>query len=380
MKRTIFSPASLAAAAYFLVVGLIMGGWAAEIPLAKERLGGGDGLFGTALLSIAAGAIAAMPLAGALINRFGSRRLVSVAGFAYCTVYIGTSLVETLLSFMLCGLAFGAALGLTDVAMNTQGLAIERRAHTPIMSALHGMYSVGGLLGALIGGALIGWLGATGQALVMSLACFVILLVARSFLLPAGIDKGLSETHFALPTKATLGLGLLCFLTLLIEGALTDWSGLYLQHDLAVDAGSAAAGFGLFSGGMAVSRFLGDRMRLIVGSVYMVRSSALLAFIGLIGALQTPNPLVAVAMLALAGIGIGNLAPILFAGGGRMEPSAPGRGIAAVTTLGYTGMLSGPPLIGFLADGVGLHLALWSLAAMAFIVMASARMVEALDR
>ena len=380
MKQTNFTAASVAVAGYFFVVGLIMGGWAAEIPIAKEQLGGGDGLFGTALLSIAAGAIVAMPLAGALINRFGSRLLVTVAGFVYCAAYLGPVMATNLPVFMLCGFAFGAAMGLTDVAMNTQGLAIERLARKPLMSRLHGMYSAGCLLGAFIGGALIDGVGDTGQAMTMSFAGLVLLLVARPFLLPAGIDKGLSTTHFGLPTRATLGLGILCFMTLLIEGAFTDWSGIYLQHYQALDTGSAAAGFGLFSGGMALSRFLGDRVRIIIGSVHLVRSSALLTFIGLIGALQAPDPLLAISMFALAGIGIGNLAPILFAGGGRLEPKAPGRGIAAVTTLGYAGLLIGPPMIGFLADGVSLQLALWSLAVMSFIVMAGASKVEALDR
>lgn len=379
MNRSTNRSASAAVSAYFLAVGLIMGGWAAEIPVAKMRLGGGAGLFGSALLSIAAGAIIAMPLGGALINRFGSRMIVSLAGLAYCLLYLGPVLAPTLPLFMLCGFAFGAALGLTDVAMNTQGLAIERLARKPLMSRLHGMYSVGCLLGAFSGGALIESMGNVVQAIVLILVCLAILFLAHRFLLPAGVDKGLSTTHFALPTRATLGLGALCFMTLLVEGAFTDWSGIYLQHDLAVDTGAAAAGFGLFSGGMALSRFLGDRIRTLIGSVHMVRSSALMTFVGLIGALQTPDPLLAIAMFAIAGIGIGNLAPILFAGGGRMEPKAPGRGIAAVTTLGYSGMLAGPPLIGFLADGVGLKLALWSMAVMMFIVMAGARMVEKLD-
>ena len=379
MKPINLTAASAAVAAYFFVVGLIMGGWAAAIPIAKAQLGGGAGLFGTALLSIAAGAIVAMPLGGALINRFGSRLVVSLSGLAYCVFYFGPILAPNLPLFILGGLAFGAAIGLTDVAMNTQGLAIERLARKPLMSRLHGMYSIGCLLGAFSGGALIESMGNFAQAAVLILFCLAILLIAHRFLLPSGVDKGLSTTHFALPTRATLGLGALCFMTLLVEGAFTDWSGIYLQHDLAVDTGAAAAGFGLFSGGMAISRFLGDRVRTLIGSVHMVRSSALMTFIGLIGALQTPDPLLAIAMFAIAGIGIGNLAPILFAGGGRMEPQAPSRGIAAVTTLGYSGMLAGPPLIGFLADGVGLKLALWSLAVMMFIVMAGARMVEKLD-
>jgi len=379
MNRTHFTSASAAVSAYFLVVGLIMGAWAAEIPVAKLRLGGGAGLFGAALLFIAAGAIMAMPLGGALINRFGSRLMVTLSGLAYCVLYMGPVLAPTLPLFMVCGFAFGAALGLTDVAMNTQGLAIERLARKPLMSRLHGMYSVGCLLGAFSGGVLIESMGNIAQVAVLILVCLAILWIASRFLLPGAVDKGLSTSHFALPTRATLGLGALCFMTLLVEGAFTDWSGIYLHHELAVDTGAAAAGFGLFSGGMAISRFLGDRVRTLIGSVHMVRSSALLTFVGLIGALQAQDPLLAVGMFALAGIGIGNLAPILFAGGGRMEPKAPGRGIAAVTTLGYSGMLAGPPLIGFLADGVGLKLALWSLAVMMFIVMAGARMVEKLD-
>jgi len=379
MKDLGLQRAGQATAAYFFVVGIIIGAWASEIPSVKEQLGEGTGLFGAALLSIAGGAIVAMPLAGALINRFGSRPIMGVAGLACCLFYPAPVLASSLPVFLLGGFGLGATLGLTDVAMNTQGLAVEHRQSRPLMSRLHGMYSLGGLFGAFAGGTVVNIFGSAAQALLSSILSMLVLLLAYPYLLPAQVDKGLSTTHFGWPTWQTVGLGILCFLALMGEGAFVDWSGLFLSQRFQVDAGTAASGFALFSGGMALSRFGGDQLRTVIGAVALVRFSALLTAGGVAASLLVSNATLAITMFVFAGIGIGNLAPLLFAGGGRLEPMAPARGIAAVTTLGYLGLLAGPPLIGIIAEFVGLGSALWIIAASAIIIALGAGTVRGLD-
>jgi hypothetical protein len=212
-----------------------------------------------------------------------------------------------------------------------------------------------------------------------SVFCLLLLLGALPALLPNDVDKGLSGTSFAWPTRATIGLGLLCFLALMTEGSVIDWSGIMLRGRFALDAATAALGYAFFSAGMAVSRFTGDALRTGLGSVTVIRASATLSAMGIAGAVTLPWAPLAIACFALAGIGVGNLVPILFAGGGRLEPDAPGRGIAAVTSLGYAGFLAGPPLIGFAAEAANLPAAFGLIVIATLVIAASAALARSAD-
>jgi MFS family permease len=239
---------------------------------------------------------------------------------------------------------------------------------------------LGGLLGAFVGGLLVRQYGGLTQAVMMTGLGLVILVAMRPFLLSSQVDKGLSASHFGWPTRASLVLGLLCFLALMAEGAVIDWSAIYLQQRFLLDAGSAALGYALFSGGMAFSRFAGDYLRAKAGSVKLVRWSAVMMALGMAGALLSNHPWLAIAVLVFTGIGIGNIAPVLFAGGGKLEPHAPARGIAAVVSLGYAGFLFGPPLIGITAEWTGLQLALWLIVLAGLAIAWGSRAVAKLDQ
>jgi MFS family permease len=217
------------------------------------------------------------------------------------------------------------------------------------------------------------------QLLVISGLAAVGFLFSSRFLLSADVDKGLSGSHFAWPTKATIGLGLLCFLALMIEGSVADWAAIMMQGRFAIEASIAAMAFGFYQGGMAVSRFTGDMLRQRFGAVPMVFWSALLTAAGTAAALMLPSVPLSLLAFTIAGIGIGNVAPVLFAGGGRLEPDAPGRGIAAVTSLGYSGFLAGPPLIGIAAEFSNLQWALGLTVLAALIIAVFARMVQSAD-
>ncbi len=209
--------------------------------------------------------------------------------------------------------------------------------------------------------------------------CAIGLLLAARYFLPANVDKGLSGSHFAWPTKATIGLGGLCFLALMIEGSVADWGAIMLQGRFVTDAAFAAMAFGFYQTGMAVSRFSGDMLRQKFGAVPMVFWSALLTAAGTGAALVLPSIPLALIAFAIGGIGIGNVAPVLFAGGGRLEPDAPGRGIAAVTSMGYSGFLAGPPLIGLAAEVTNLQWGLGLTVLAALIIATFARMVKSAD-
>jgi MFS family permease len=379
MKLNTPAQACWATFTLFLLHGIMVGSWVPHIPLAKERLDVGPAVFGLALLAIAAGAVTAMPLTGAMINRYGSARVALVAGVFFCLAFSGPVLSPTLLPFVILGYLLGAFIGSMDVAMNAHGIAVERALKRPIMSMLHGGFSIGGMVGAFLGAWAMKHVGEFTHIALAGAACLVLLFVSVQFLLPRSIDKGLSDTHFGWPTKATIGLGLLCFLALMAEGSVLDWSAIYFTAEFKVDAGTAGLAYAFFSGGMAASRFTGDWLRLKFGAVHMVVASALLTAISIALAVSVSSFLTAVIAFTFAGIGIGNVAPVLFAGGGRLEPEAPGRGIAAVTTLGYAGFLAGPPLIGFAAQLTSLAQAFWLIVAASLVIAVFGSRVRAAD-
>lgn len=336
-------------------------------------------MFGVALLALAGGAVCAMPVAGVLINRFGSATLTTITGLLFCLTFLGPVTAPSLFTFVLAGFVMGMTIGSMDVSMNAHGIAVEKALKRPTMSMLHAGFSIGGTIGAFVGAALLEVFGAAAQALVVATVCAAIQIAASRFYLAADVDKGLSGSHFAWPTRATIGLGLLCFLALMIEGSILDWAAIMMREKFLIDAGFAALGFGFYQAGMAVARLTGDWIRLRAGAVRMVLWSALLAAAGTALALSAPSPYLALVAFVFAGLGLGNIAPVLFAGGGRLEPDAPGRGIAAVTTLGYSGFLLGPPLIGFLAQVSSVATALFLTVFAALIIAVFARSVRAAD-
>ncbi len=379
MTQTSPVRARWAVGAIFFLHGSIWGSWVPHLPLAKERLDVGPGLFGLLLLMIAAGAVTAMPIAGALINRYGSARVTAVTGVLFSLLFLGPVLSSTISMFVVTGFLFGAATGSMDVAMNAHGIAVEKALRRPTLSIFHGFFSLGGMMGAFLG-ALALKFGSEGLHVTLaSLTCLAALLAAFRYMLPAGTDKGLSGANFAWPTRATVGLGLLAFLVLMAEGSVVDWSAILMRESFRLDASSAAMAYGFFSAGMTAARLAGDWLRLKLGAVHLVRWSALIACGSITLAVAVDWADLSILAFGFAGLGLGNIAPILFAGGGRLEPSAPGRGIAAVTTLGYAGFLAGPPLIGFLAEATGLPASFGLIAAAILVIAVFAPAVRTSD-
>jgi MFS family permease len=372
-------PAKTGVALMFFMHGILTGGWVPHIPLAKQELGVGTGVFGWLLLAMAAGAVAAMPVAGAMINRFGSAAVCRASGVLFCIGLVLPVWASTPIGLAVALALFGAAQGSFDVAMNAHGIAVEGRLKRAVMSSFHGWFSVGAAIGAAIGSWLIAAIGEVPHAAATAAAALALLALASVRLLPAAVDQGLSGSHFGWPTRATVGLGALCFLALMIEGAMLDWTAIHLRSSLGAPVAIAGWGFAAFSTGMAVTRFLGDGLRMRFGAVRLVGGSAAALALSLAIAIALPVPLLAIAAFAIAGLAIGNLAPVLFAGGARLEPDAPGRGIAAVTTMGYTGFLVGPPLIGMVAEPLGLQLALGITVLGAAVIALGARAARASD-
>jgi hypothetical protein len=347
-----------AVAAIFFSNGSIVGTWAAHIPVSAERLDISHSVLGIALLMMALGALIAMPLGGMAIGRFGSAAMTRMSAIALCAAFPLPLIAPDPVTFMVALFIFGAFNGVLDVSMNAHGVLVEGRLARPVMSSFHGMWSLGGLAGAGFAAALLPLMPALAQAFLALAICTAIAVAALFFLLPSAADGSAGGPAFALPNRLTLTLGVLCFLCMMAEGAITDWAALHLKGTFALGAGPAATGFAAFSAAMAASRFGGDWLRGHIGAVALVRGSALLAAAGLSVALLVPAPVVAIAGYAIVGLGLGNLVPIFFGAAGRIPGERPGTAIAAVATVGYTGFLVGPPVIGFIADATALTTAL----------------------
>lgn len=372
--------AQLAVAGVFFVNGFIMGSWAPHVALIRERLELSPAVLGLVLLAMAGGAVLAMPLTAPLITRFGSAAVTHVMAVSNCLALALPILAPSIGLLVLALAVFGATVGAVDVAMNAQGVAVEKRLPRPTMSALHGSWSLGGLAGAASAGGLLSIWPVGAHISVVSTLGFVAILLAGRYLLQR-VDVGAPGAwRVAFPRGLALGLGALAFLVLLGEGAILDWSAVYLRAGLSTDTATAAMGFAAFSGAMALARFGGDRLRSRVGAVRLVRVSAALAAIGLGAGLAAGNPTAAIIGFAAAGLGFANLVPILFSAAGRLPGQTPGVGIAAVATLGYAGFLAGPPLIGFVASMSNITVGLAVIPASCLIVALAASIAGVADR
>src|SRR5918993_5364522 len=360
----------LAVLGVFFVNGLVIGTWVVRIPAIKERLGLGDGLLGVALLGAAVGALIAMPLVGALVSHFGSRRVVGAAALLLSVSLVLPALAPDLLILVPALVMLGAANGGLDVAMNAQAVAVEREYGRPIMSSFHAAWSFGGLGGAALGGLLASrGVGPFPHFAAVGVLAAMAFVVAYGALLPSDADASEEGTPaFARPTRALLGLGIISFCVLLGEGAMGDWSAVYLDDTLRTGPGFAAAGYAAFSLSMAFGRLFGDKLTERLGSATLVRSCGALAAVGLGVALAVAEPVVALAGFACAGAGFSIVFPTALSAAGR-TPGPTGPALAAVTTAAYTGFLVGPPFIGFLAELTGLGYALYLVVALSVAVV-----------
>lgn len=340
----------------FFLTGVGVANWSVRIPAVQERLGLGEGQLGLALLGVSAGALTAMPLSGRLVARYGSRPVTawSIALFALAVALPARAPSLVLLAAAL--FVMGLTNGLLDVSMNSQAAAVARRYPKPVMSGVHAMYSAGGLAGAAIGGRVaasgidpavhLGWI---------ALALVIVAVLASPGMLPAAADAAPDQSGRVRPTRPLLVTGLVAFCCLFGEGAMGNWSAVYLRNVSGAGPGLAAAGFAAFSLCMAGGRAIGDALTTRLGPARLVRGGALLATLGIGAALAFPHPYVVVVGFGAVGAGLAATFPLTLAAASRTPGVVPGTAIAVVSMCGYSGLLAGPPFIGSVASAVTLR-------------------------
>jgi hypothetical protein len=355
-------PQRLALLCVFLANGLGIGSWAAAIPRIKADLALSDAGLSFALLAFAAGGIVSMPLTGLLAHRLRSGLASIVAGFAFAAAIAAIGFAPSLEMLGATAFLAGTTSGVMDVAMNANASDVERRSARPLMSSFHAAFSLGGAVGAVLGG----WLGARGTALgLVGPALLSSLLVALAAPILVREGGGFRGAGFAMPSRRLLPLAVLSFVLMATEGSVGDWSGTYLARS-GVDPDATAAAYAAFSLLMITGRIVGDGIVGAAGSRATVGFGALLAGAGLAISAAWPGLAGGIVGFGLVGAGLANVVPVLFSVAGRVG-SSPAVGVASAATAGYAGLLIGPVVIGAVASGVGLRPTIVMLAGVALL-------------
>jgi predicted MFS family arabinose efflux permease len=347
-----------ATAVCFFVNGALVGTWVAQIPFVQDRFDASKTTIGVVLLFMAGGAFVAMPLTGHVLERRPSASVLRLASLAYPPLLLLPLAASGPVWLAAALVVFGAGNGAMDVSMNAHGVAVERSLARPIMSSLHACWSFGGLGGAgAVAAAVALGVDPRVEGALTAIVLWGVVAAATTRLGAASVHAAEEEraAGLALPSRAVMLIGLLCFLVMTTEGAVADWAGIYLTGAGASHALSAT-GFAGFSLGMALARLGGDGLVARYSRARVLVGGATLAAASLAVLLATGEALVAVPGLVLLGVGVANAVPLLFSAAGRVPPSGPS--LAAVFTIGYLGFILGPPVIGVLADATSLTAAL----------------------
>lgn len=345
--------ARYAVAVVFAIHGAATGSFATRIPWLADRLHTGTGGLGTALIFGAIGAVGTMPLAGRLAHRYRSRTIVRILMLCWCVAVTLPMLAPDIPVLCVLLLGYGACAGLADVAMNAQGVEVERRYGKSIMSGLHGMWSVGGLVGSGFG-ALAAHAGLDARVHLAITAAVLagLTLLACPWLLdvrPAGGDA----PAFARPSRRVLLVGLVGFCAIFAEMSSSDWCAVYLRDVTGADPGTAATAYTGFALAMAAGRLSGDGAIRRFGAVATVRLGAVVATAGGALVLAARTPVLGIAGFALIGLGIAVVVPLAFATAGRIGPN-PGHAIAGIATISYGAGMAAPAAVGGIASASSL--------------------------
>lgn len=357
----------------FLLLGLSAGAWAPLVPFAKERLGAGDALLGVLLLCIGVGSLLTMPVTGALVSRFGCKRVIVAASIVLACTMPSLAYASSPLTLALTLAVYGAALGANDVAMNVQAVQVEKDAGRPLMSGFHGQWSAGGIVGpAIVAGVL--WLGASPVVATLAVSAVLALLLAAAApaLIPFASRDG-GGHGFVRPRGFVIWIGILCGIIFMTEGVVLDWSALFLR-ERGMEPATAGLGFAAFSAAMTICRLLGDKVVARLGGPRILAFGGLLVAAGYTAAVTFTWPPAIIASLVLVGIGASNIVPVLFTATGRQTTMPQGQAIAAVTTIAYSGILVGPAMVGFVAEATSLGTAFLGIAALMILIVGSARL------
>jgi predicted MFS family arabinose efflux permease len=345
-----------AVAAFFFINGSTVGAWVPHVPDRARQLGLNPAQLGAVLLCAGLGSVIAMPLAGALIGRYGSRAVCTIAALLFPVMLSSIVLAPSTVLMAAALLFFGMSGAAMDVSMNSHGVLVEEHLGRRTISLFHALYSLGGVAGsAFTSAALSRGFGTRGVVLATTAALLATALAADRFLLPhTKASPHESRPHALRPHGRLLMLGVLAFSTMVSEGAVADWSGIFLRTIRGLGPGVVGYGFTAFSAAMVTGRLTGDRVVAYLGESQALRFGGLLGVAGLSTVLLCPQLPLTIAGFALLGLGLANASPVLYRAAGKIPGVPSGAGIATTVGIGYAGLLAGPPALGFVGHAAGI--------------------------
>ena len=350
--------------ALFFIGGFGAASWAPLVPILRERLAIGEDVLGMLLLCIGIGSLLTMPISGAAASRFGCKRVLIPAAILFAVMLLILCNVSEIVLAIPALLIFGAVMGCIDVVVNIQAVIVEKAAGRQLMSGMHALWSVGGFVGAGLFGVWVGILGLTPFMSTVIAALIILSILSKYgiYLLPHGGEK--SGKIFAIPHGIVTFVGIIAFIAFLVEGAIMDWSGVFLTTVRGFDISLAGVGFTMFSAAMLIMRLVGDSLSQSAGQKLVVLGGSALAFIGFLSIIFADSSIIIYLGFFMIGIGSANVVPIFFSMLGKQKVMPISTAVPAVTTLGYLGILAGPAAIGFLAHQTSLYTAFGFLASL----------------
>lgn len=360
----------LAVNLYFFANGLIYASWASRIPDIMEYYNIDNSQIGFVLLAHSIGALLAMPLTGWLIYKNSSKQVTFLSGIFFTVIFALSMFASSYYLLLIPFFIMGSATGIMDVAMNAQAVEVEKAYKKPIMTFFHAVFSIGMVIGGFIGSYFITKdIALTTHFLIVAAIAFSIILLCRSAMIEdANFEYDSKGKVFVWPKGTVLGLGIIAFCCMMGEGAMTDWSTNFMKNIIAAPDHTIAYGLTGFAAAMTLGRLFGDRGRAHFGDYKILFGCTIFSLIGIVLIIISQSYVVAILGFALVGLGLSNIVPVAFSIAGSLKGVPAGVGISMVTTIGYTGFMFGPPIIGWVADYSDLRMALGLLLGL-FIIM-----------
>ncbi len=355
----------------FFIYGLCFASWASRIPDIKNILNLSEGQLGIVLFALPIGTLISLPVSGWIIGKLGSKRIVLTAAICYTLLLVGIGYWGHMYSLMANLVFFGTAGNLLNISVNTQAVALGKHYEKPIMGAFHGMWSIAGFVGAGIGALMINHrvIPFYHFMIISAVSVFGVICIAAYLIRNDQPQQAKKEPLFSIPDKPLAILGAIAFCAMIGEGALYDWCGIYMEQVVKVEKGLVGYGLSAFLFSMAMGRFLSDWTVRRLGAKSTLILSGGMSSAGLILSVAYPYFGMAIFAFMMVGIGTSAIIPLVYSMAGRSGRLSPGAALAAVTTIGFSGFLVGPPLIGFIAEFTGLRVAYAVIAFMGILII-----------
>lgn len=359
----------IAVSSFFFLAGICFASWASRIPDIQAKLQLNSAALGGILLCLPIGLLTSLPVAGFLVAKYGSRVIVMGSAILYTSTLPMLGFASSTIQLMITLFVFGFGGNMINISVNTQAVGTENLYHKPIMASFHGLWSMAGFTGAAAGTLMVHFRVLPPYHFLCITALGVLVLIFFSGnLIRKDFSRDNKQPIFAKPDKSILNFGLIAFCSMICEGAMFDWSGIYFAKVVKPDPSLVTVGYTAFMCTMATGRFIGDWVAFRLGMKSMLQLSGILTATGLLIAVIFPQFIPATTGFLIVGAGVSSVIPMIYSAAGRSKKMSPGVAIAAVSTIGYLGFLFGPPFIGFIAQLTSLRISFGLIALMGTMI------------